>query len=226
MSELVMQPVEMWDIDAVKPYPKNAKLHHDEQVERLARVIKADGWDQPIVVWTDGVIIKGHGRRLAALKLGLKRVPVVVRRDLTQAQADAARISDNAVASLAYDTAVMQEEIRRLMDELPSFDLDNLGLTEKDKTLMAEVLDTAAESAIMLDTDAEISAQKAEDAERVEKADGEMVPLAKVFGFGRMRASDQRVLTGFMAQAEAVTGKIGYDAFVEGLKLAVQRGLA
>jgi hypothetical protein len=81
MSDL---KVELWDIERVKPYPKNTKLHPDEQIERLSRTISRFGWDQPIVVDKHGVIIKGHGRRLAALKLGLKKVPVCVRRDLSQ----------------------------------------------------------------------------------------------------------------------------------------------
>lgn len=218
--------LEMKPIDWLIPYAKNAKLHPDEQVKRLAATIKKHGWDQPIVAEPDGTIIKGHGRRLAAILLGMTQVPVIVRHDLTKNEAAEARISDNAATSLSYDTSLMQEELRRLMDEVDNFDLDSLGLTEKDKTLLTSKLDEAAEAAIMADTAREIEEQKTEDEKRVEKADAELVPLAKAFGFSRMRASDQRTLTSFMAEAESASGKTGYDAFVEGLQIAVRRGLS
>jgi ParB-like chromosome segregation protein Spo0J len=218
--------LELKPIGWLLPYAKNAKKHDEDQIRRLAATIREHGWDQPIVAEPDGTIIKGHGRRLAAIRLGLPEVPVIVRHDLTKAQADGARIADNAAASVAYDTALLQEEIRRLMAETPELDLDSLALTEKDKTLLTEVLDEAAASAVMADTSAEIERQQEEDAERVAGADAEMVPLAKAFGFSRMRASDQRVLTGFMAAAEEATGKAGYDAFIDGLRIAAGRGLA
>lgn len=212
--------VELKPIIWLKPYEKNAKKHDADQVKRLAATIRAHGWDQPIVAEPDGTIIKGHGRRLAAIELGLNEVPVIVRHDLSKAEADAARIADNSAASVAYDTAMLQEEIKRLMAEVPDLDLGSLALSDKDLTLLTEELATPDTDAVMNDTSAEIERQKEEDAERIEHADAEMVPLAKAFGFGKMRASDQRVLTGFMAEAEAATGKTGYDAFIEGLKRA------
>ncbi|MCV5918272.1 ParB N-terminal domain-containing protein, partial [Escherichia coli] len=63
--------VELRPLDWLKPYERNAKLHPPDQVRRLAATIRAHGWDQPIVVEPDGTIIKGHGRRLAAIELGL-----------------------------------------------------------------------------------------------------------------------------------------------------------
>src|SRR5438270_12711821 len=126
MSDL---KVELWDIERVKPYPKNTKLHPDEQIERLSRIISRFGWDQPIVVDKHGVIIKGHGRRLAAIKLGVKQVPVWVRADLTQEEADAARIADNAVIGMQFDTGMMQEELRRLLEDGESMNADDLRLT-------------------------------------------------------------------------------------------------
>ena len=92
-------PVRMVEINKIIPYDSNVKIHDDEQIEKLANNIKKFGFDQPIVVDKDNVIIKGHGRRLACLKLGLDRVPVIVRDDLTKEEADAARLSDNRVTS-------------------------------------------------------------------------------------------------------------------------------
>ena len=83
------------DIAAVKPYVRNAKKHPPEQIQRLAKQIDKFGFDQPIVVDKDMVIIKGHGRREAALSLGMKEVPVVVADHLTEDEARLARIADN-----------------------------------------------------------------------------------------------------------------------------------
>ena len=60
--------VESWDVEKLIPYENNVKIHDEKQVKKIAESIKRFGWDQPIVVDKDGVIIKGHGRRLAALK--------------------------------------------------------------------------------------------------------------------------------------------------------------
>jgi ParB-like chromosome segregation protein Spo0J len=207
------------------PYEKNAKLHPTEQIERLAATIKRFGWDQPIVAWTDGTIIKGHGRRLAAISLGLKEVPVWVRDDLSREEADAARIADNAVFGMQYDTRAMQEELVRLMAEEPDFTLDDIGLTEKEKTLLTQALDAPDPLSIMDDTVAVIEAQKEEDAARVEAADGELVTLSRVFGFARITRGQERVVAEFLAEAEEATGLTGPEALIEGLKRALHKGL-
>ncbi|MFX7723358.1 phage tail protein [Acinetobacter baumannii] len=101
MSELKIQ---MWIVDDVKPYELNAKIHSEEQVAKIAESIARFGWDQPIVVDKNGVIIKGHGRRLAAIKLGLIEVPVLVRDDLNEEQVKAARLADKDRHSVAVVT--------------------------------------------------------------------------------------------------------------------------
>jgi len=68
--------------EGITPFHKNMKLHPEEQIVKLAFQIQEHGFDQPIVVDKDMVIIKGHGRWLAAKYLKLKKVPVVVRDDL------------------------------------------------------------------------------------------------------------------------------------------------
>ncbi|AVI39345.1 phage tail family protein (plasmid) [Acinetobacter baumannii] len=94
----------MWIVDDVKPYELNAKIHSEEQVAKIAESIARFGWDQPIVVDKNGVIIKGHGRRLAAIKLGLIEVPVLVRDDLNEEQVKAARLADKDRHSVAVVT--------------------------------------------------------------------------------------------------------------------------
>ena len=111
-------PEVVWrDIDAIIAYELNAKKHPDSQVDKIASSMAEFGVDQPVVVDGDGVIIKGHGRTLAAKKLGLKQIPVIVRTDLTPAQVKQARIMDNRsnesdwdLDALAIDMAWLQEE--------------------------------------------------------------------------------------------------------------------
>lgn len=117
-----------WAIERVKPYEKNARKHPTKQVEHLAKLIREHGFDQPIVVDKHGVIIKGHGRLLAAQHLKLQAVPVIVRDDLTPAQVSAARIADNKVAEMsAWDMPLLIEDVKGAM-ELEGFDMEALGL--------------------------------------------------------------------------------------------------
>ena len=79
----------------IKPYKKNAKLHPDEQVQFIANSIKEFGWKQPIVLDNDNVIVIGHGRFLAAKKLGLDSAPCIYADDLSKDQIKALRLADN-----------------------------------------------------------------------------------------------------------------------------------
>jgi ParB-like chromosome segregation protein Spo0J len=84
-NRLNRQPAERvatWSLDRIKPYERNARTHSEHQIELLSNLMTRYGVDQPIVVDENGVILKGHGRRLAALKAGFKTYPVVVMRGL------------------------------------------------------------------------------------------------------------------------------------------------
>ena len=122
--------IELRDIGTIKPYEKNAKRHPKEQIEKLAAIIKRHGFDQPIVVDSAGVIIKGHGRLLASKQLGLKKVPVLVRGDLSPAQVREARIADNRVSELgSWDDELLAEDMREALALFADdFDADLLGL--------------------------------------------------------------------------------------------------
>lgn len=84
----------------LKPYPNNPR-NNDEAAEAVAASLSEFGWQQPIVVDKDFVIIAGHTRMKAAEKLGLDKVPVVVAKDLTKEQVKAYRLADNKTAELA-----------------------------------------------------------------------------------------------------------------------------
>lgn len=204
------------------PYTKNAKNHPEEQIQRLAATIRRFGWDQPIVTESDGTIIKGHGRRLAALHLGLTEVPVWIRHDLTKNEADAARIADNAVVGLQFDTRVMHDELQRLMSAIDvNFTIDELGLSKKDIDLLTATLDTVTEEVIMQDTHDEIERQKDEDAERVATSDAQEITLSQAFGFSKLTRAEGRAVSKAMAMAETVTGLEKGEALAKWLETII-----
>src|SRR5262245_19862996 len=119
--------VEMRAIESIRPYENNPRLN-DAGVEAVAASIREYGWRQPIVVDEDGVIIVGHTRYKAALKLGLERVPVHVAVGLTPAQVKAYRLADNQTATLAHwDDERLTAELMALKDM--DVDLNVTGFT-------------------------------------------------------------------------------------------------
>src|SRR5216683_1994281 len=130
--------VEMWDVSKIKPYPNNPRIN-DAAVDAVAKSIREVGFRQPIVVDEQGVIIVGHTRYLAALRLGLKKVPVHVARGLTEAQVKAYRIADNKSAELAeWDEERLRQELAEL--EKLDFDLDLLGFSVDELNVLLDDL--------------------------------------------------------------------------------------
>lgn len=107
------------------PYARNSRTHSEAQVEQIAASIKEFGFTNPVLIDGDGVIIAGHGRVLAAEKLGLTAVPVLALDHLTEQQRRAYVIADNKLAlNAGWDEDVLRAEIEALGDD---FDLDLLG---------------------------------------------------------------------------------------------------
>lgn len=120
----------MWQLDQIKPYPNNPRRHPQAQIDLLAKLIEKYGPDQPIVVDDDGVILKGHGRRLAALAAGRKDFPVFVHKGLSEADKHGIRIADNQVALLGeWDVELLRAEVFELKKD--DFDLSMLGFEDK-----------------------------------------------------------------------------------------------
>jgi len=122
-----MIKIEWVQIEMLKPNPKNRNIHSEEQIERLAKIIQYQGWRWPIIVSNQsGLVMAGHGRLLAAKKLGLKEVPVSYQDFVTEEQAYAFSVSDNAIASWAeLDLSGINLD---LPEHGPDFDLDLLGM--------------------------------------------------------------------------------------------------
>lgn len=117
--------IEFRDPQSLTPYHRNNKKHPTGQIDKLAGAIAEFDFDVPIVVDSKGVVIKGHGRREAAIRLGLKQVPIIVRSDLSAAQIKAARIADNRIAEEGktdYEALALElEDIADIDEELLKF---------------------------------------------------------------------------------------------------------
>lgn len=134
---------EQWDIERIKPYEKNPR-RNDKAVQAVADSIREFGFRQPIVVDDAGVIVVGHTRYKAALKLGLKTVPVHVAADLTPQQARAYRLADNRSAQNAeWDIDLLPIELGELRDD--GFDLKLVGFSDKELTEYLREFDTDLE---------------------------------------------------------------------------------
>lgn len=200
--------IQLWPIDNIKPYDKNVKIHDEKQVSKIAESIQQFGWDQPIVVDKDGVIIKGHGRTLAAKKLGLKQVPVLVRSDLTEEQVKAARIADNRVAMGDIDTEMLQQEIREI-------DLDLKGIFDrKELRFLDEDLTEINLDNVETDVVERMEEESEKMASTIEAIEDKDVRIADALGFRKVKGRDQRPIARFVARIEEETGKTGAEAFV------------
>lgn len=129
------------DIGDLLPYARNSRTHSDAQVAQIAGSIREFGWTNPILVDADGTIIAGHGRVMAARKLGEQQVPVITLGHMTDAQRRAYVIADNQLAMNAgWDADMLKVEIAELADA--DFDLSLLGFDDKVLAgLMAEETD-------------------------------------------------------------------------------------
>jgi len=129
------------------PYARNSRTHSDEQVTQIASSIKEFGFTNPVLIDADGGIIAGHGRVMAAKKLKMESVPVIVLSHLTEAQRRAYVIADNKLAlNAGWDDEMLRVEFQELQDlgfdvELTGFSMDEInaltveeveGLTDED----------------------------------------------------------------------------------------------
>jgi len=122
-------------IDYVKvsdliPYAANSRTHSDAQVAQIAASIREFGFTNPILINSEKTIIAGHGRLMAARKLGLEEVPAIILDHLSKAQQKALVIADNQLAlNAGWDVDMLKAEIEDL--NLEDFDLSLLGFDDK-----------------------------------------------------------------------------------------------
>lgn len=134
--------IEIWPIERLVPFARNPRTHSDTQVAQIAASIAAFGFNNPILVDTKAGIIAGHGRLLAARKLGLKGVPVIVLDHLNETQKRAYILADNQLAlNAGWDEEILQQELRALQEE--SFDVDLIGFEDEELARLLSALDAA-----------------------------------------------------------------------------------
>lgn len=125
--------VERWPLEKIKPYPKNARTHSNEQIGLIADSIKKYGFTTPLLVDESGVLIFGHGRRAAAELLGLPDAPVSVARGWSEQDKNAYRIADNQIALRSgWDDVLLREQFHEL--KLEGYDVSLLGFDEGQMT--------------------------------------------------------------------------------------------
>ena len=123
--------IETRPVAKLLPYVSNSRTHSDAQVAQIAASIKEFGWTNPILIDGDNTIIAGHGRLLAARKLGMESVPAIVLDHLSKAQQRALVIADNQLAlNAGWDIQLLKAEIEDL--NLEGFDLELLGFDERE----------------------------------------------------------------------------------------------
>lgn len=132
--------IQLLDPATLVPYENNPKNHPPEQIEAIATNIKNTGFDQPIVVDQNLVIIKGHGRRLAAMHLGMAQVPVLVR-NVSNADARLNRVLDNKLTSREYDLGALRDDLMHLQ----TVGLLELALHDEASIPIAEALPSTPE---------------------------------------------------------------------------------
>ena len=113
-------------IEGLIPYARNSRTHSDEQVAQIAASIREFGWTNPVLVDGDNGIIAGHGRVLAARKMGMAEVPCIELAHLSEAQKKAYIIADNKLAlNAGWDNELLALELGEL--HAADFDMALLG---------------------------------------------------------------------------------------------------
>lgn len=133
--------VQSMSITDIKPYPKNPR-DNDAGVDAVANSIKEFGWQQPIVVDKDKVIIAGHTRYKAAKKLGMDKVPVVVADGLSPEQVKAYRLADNKTGELTdWDMGLLDDDLGDITDiDMSDFGFD-LDVPDDEKEVQEDDFD-------------------------------------------------------------------------------------
>lgn len=135
-----MRKYENVSIDKLIPYENNARTHSAEQIDKIVRSIEEFGFINPVLIDGDFGIIAGHGRVMAAKKMGMAEVPCLFIEDLTEAQKKAYILADNKLAlDAGWDDELLRIEIGELqaMDfdiSITGFDLADFELEQFDET--------------------------------------------------------------------------------------------
>lgn len=129
--------VKVKSVDELIPYARNSRTHSEKQVLQIASSIREFGFNNPVLIDQDGGIIAGHGRVLAARKIGINEVPTIELSHLTETQKKAYVIADNKIAlNAGWDEEMLKLELEEL--RLADFDIDLTGFTDEEFNLLMD----------------------------------------------------------------------------------------
>jgi ParB-like chromosome segregation protein Spo0J len=115
--------IEYVDINSIKPYKKNAKLHPEEQIEQIKKSIDMFGMNDPIGIWKDE-IVEGHGRLIACQELGMKEIPIIRLDHLTDEERKAYILAHNKLTMNSdFDIDILNDEL----DNILNIDMKDFG---------------------------------------------------------------------------------------------------
>ena len=133
-------------VNALTPYPQNARTHSKRQIRQIADSIETFGWTNPILVDGSGGVIAGHGRIEAAKLLGIEKVPTIRLEDLTEAEIRAYVIADNRLAENAgWDRELLAIELQGLIELDIEFDITITGFEMPEIDILIGELNAAGE---------------------------------------------------------------------------------
>ena len=129
--------IEYLPVDSLKPYSKNARKHSEKDIQAIINSIEEFGFDDPIGIWSNqNIIVEGHGRLIAAKRLGMEKVPCIRLDHLTDEQRKAYALAHNKTAELSkwFDELLQSElvDIENIDMELFGFDLDAMQEKEEE----------------------------------------------------------------------------------------------
>jgi len=145
-----MITIEYRPLESLIPYARNSRTHSDEQIAQIAASIREFGWTNPVLIDGENGLIAGHGRVMAARKLGIQEIPSIQLAHLSEAQKRALVLADNKLAMNAgWDESLLKIELKELANydfnlEIIGFDLIELAnlfdeIQEEEKELKEEL---------------------------------------------------------------------------------------
>ena len=127
------------DVDALRPYERNARTHSKSQIRQIADSIKEFGFTNPVLINSDDTIVAGHGRVQAAKQMGMSQVPTICLSELTPDQIRAYVIADNRLAEKAgWDESILKIELQHLLTLESEFDVTITGFEMPEIDLMLQ----------------------------------------------------------------------------------------
>jgi ParB-like chromosome segregation protein Spo0J len=142
LLQAMVQRIEHWALDRLVPYTQNPRTHSDAQVAQIAASIAEFGFNNPILVDTKAGIIAGHGRLLAARKLQLKEVPVIILDHLSEAQKRAYILADNQLAlNAGWNDDLLRLELAALQED--DLNLNLIGFEDEELARLLAAQDAA-----------------------------------------------------------------------------------